>query len=540
MPPLRILHLEDDTQDATLIHGETTRQMGDAIWTVAGSRDAFLTALSTGEFDAVLSDSRVPGLDGHEAMRIVQAHAPELPFVFVSGSSQPAWVEQCLSNGAYDHVSKDELWRLQPTLRGLQANAQNRRLSRLRQANALLVETIKQLSLARSLDAIVDIVKTGARQLNGADGATFVLRDGEFCHYVAEDAIGPLWQGKRFPLQTCISGWSMLNRRAAVIPDIYTDARIPVDAYRPTFVKSLVMVPIRAEAPIGAIGNYWASPHNASNDEVELIQALADSTSLAFENLEVYRDLEQRVRDRTLRLQVANEELEAFSYSVSHDLRAPLRALQGYADLLLGQVQPPLDGPALGYVERMRASARRMHVLIEDLLNLSKVSRAEVKVRPVALGRFAVEILAGLSNSSSPRPGLQLAIDESLQAEADARLLYIALENLLSNAWKYTSKKSDARIEFFAEQQAGEDTIYVVRDNGAGFDMRYADQLFQAFHRLHTDAEFPGTGIGLTIVQRIIHKHGGRIWAEASPGAGACFRFTLPVQTAPETPEKAY
>lgn len=533
MNTLRILHIEDDSNDAELIHRAASRQAEAPSWTMADSRTAFLVALGDGEYDAVLSDSRVPGLDGQEAMRIVRERHPGLPFIFVSGSADPRWVEQCFTLGAYDCVPKDQLWHLGPALKGVLTAVENQRLARLARAHALLVEIVTQLSLARSLDAIVDIVKTAARQLNGADGATFVLRDGDLCHYVAEDAIGPLWQGKRFPLRACISGWAMAERQAAVVPDIYADPRIPVDAYRPTFVKSLVMVPIRAEAPIGAIGNYWARPHEASADEVSLIQALADSTSLALENLELYQSLERRVRERTQRLQEANEELEAFSYSVSHDLRAPLRALQGYADLLLGQIEPPLEGQALSYVERIRNSAQRMHLLIEDLLNLSRVSRAEVRSAPVPLGRIAMEILTSLRNTSSQRGDVQIVVDESLATEGDPGLLRIALENLLANAWKYTGKTQDACIEFFAEKYPGSKTVYAVRDNGAGFDMSFADELFQAFHRLHTEAEFPGTGIGLTIVQRIIQKHGGRIWAEAAPGAGACFRFTLGVSSPP-------
>lgn len=533
MSTLRILHLEDDGEDAELIRRAATRLDDAPEWTRVSSRAEFIDALAAGEFDAVLSDSRVPGLDGYDAIRLVREQRPGLPFIFVSGSDDPRWQEQCIRQGAHDLVSKDQLWRLHPVLQGIAAAVRSRHLAHLTRSHALLVEIVKQLSLARTQEAIVDIVKTAARQLNGADGATFVLREGDLCHYVAEDAIGPLWQGKRFPLRACISGWAMLEGQAAVVPDIYADPRIPADAYRPTFVKSLVMVPIRAESPIGAIGNYWAKPYAATPEEVELIQALADSTALAFENLALYRDLERRVRDRTLRLQEANEELEAFSYSVSHDLRAPLRALQGYADLLLGQTQPPLEGQAASYAQRIGNSARKMQGLIEDLLNLSRVSRAEIQSRPLAIGQLASDIVGSLLNTSPPRPKLQLAIDDTLQAEGDPRLLRIALENLLSNAWKYTTKTADARIEFFAEKYPGGTVVYSVRDNGAGFDMSFVDELFQPFHRLHSDAEFPGTGIGLTIVQRIIKKHGGRIWAEAAPGAGACFRFTLGVSSAP-------
>ena len=155
------------------------------------------------------------------------------------------------------------------------------------------------------------IVRHTARELTGADGATFVLRDGEFCHYADEEAIAPLWKGQRFPLKTCISGWAMLNRQPVVIEDIYKDSRIPADAYRPTFVKSLAMVPIRAAEPIGAIGNYWATKRQPTAEEVELLQALANTTAVVMENVQVYKELEQRVKDRTSELHPANAGVES-------------------------------------------------------------------------------------------------------------------------------------------------------------------------------------------------------------------------------------
>lgn len=170
-----------------------------------------------------------------------------------------------------------------------------------------LTRVIQQLSFARDLATVQDIVRHAARSLCGADGATFVLRENGMCYYVDEDAIAPLWKGMRFPMEACISGWSMLHRRAAVIPDIYADARVPAEAYRPTFVKSLAMVPIRSLDPIGAIGVYWAKQYQATERQVLLLQALADTTAVAMENVRIYTELEQRVRERTKELEAANE-----------------------------------------------------------------------------------------------------------------------------------------------------------------------------------------------------------------------------------------
>src|SRR5262245_32985478 len=204
-----------------------------------------------------------------------------------------------------------------------------------------LVEVVQRLAMARDVVAVREIVRRAARRLTGADGATFVLRDGDRCHYVDEDAIAPLWKGQRFPMSACISGWSMLNRQPAVIEDIYTDDRIPHDAYRPTFVKSLVMVPIRTLDPVGAIGNYWAKPHRPTRAEVKLLQALADTTAVALENVRVFEELEQRVRARTAELEDANRRLEAINRELTAAHQQADRVFRAYAQGLPGTV---LDG----------------------------------------------------------------------------------------------------------------------------------------------------------------------------------------------------
>lgn len=178
-----------------------------------------------------------------------------------------------------------------------------------------LMKAVQELSMARSLPDVQRIVRTSARELTGCDGATFILRDNGKCFYADEDAIEPLWKGMRFPMESCVSGWAMLNKDAAVISDIYQDARVPHEAYRPTFVKSMVMVPIRTLDPIGAIGNYWSYERQPTGKEIGLLQALADSTSIAMENIRVYTELEERVRDRTADLEKAKAEIHQLSIS---------------------------------------------------------------------------------------------------------------------------------------------------------------------------------------------------------------------------------
>ena len=237
------------------------------------------------------------------------------------------------------------------------------------------------------------------------------------------------------------------------------------------------------------------------------------------------QDLERRVAERTSQLEVANQELESFSYSVSHDLRSPLRGIDGFSQALEEDYGDKLDDTGRGHLARVRAAAQRMSELIDDLLKLSQIARAELHWKPVDLSALA-RTVSGELQRREPQRQVQWEIVDGLSAEGDPRLWRVALENLLGNAWKFTGKRLDAKIEFSRSQLDGQ-TVFYVRDNGAGFDMAYAMNLFGAFQRLHTVAEFEGTGIGLATVQRIVNRHGGRVWAEGEVDNGATFYFTL-------------
>ncbi len=236
-------------------------------------------------------------------------------------------------------------------------------------------------------------------------------------------------------------------------------------------------------------------------------------------------DLERRIIERTNELAAANKELEAFSYSVSHDLRAPLRSMDGFSQALLEEYTGKLDDQGKDYLGRIRAASQRMAQLIDDMLSLSRVTRSEMHRERVDMGAVAQSIAAELRRAQPERKA-EFVVSPGLYADGDAHLLRIALENLLRNAWKFSGKKPEARIEFGVKEYDGRSAFFV-RDNGAGFDMAYAGKLFGAFQRLHGMKEFPGTGIGLSIVMRIIHRHGGRIWAEGEVEKGATFYFTL-------------
>jgi two-component system NtrC family sensor kinase len=224
-------------------------------------------------------------------------------------------------------------------------------------------------------------------------------------------------------------------------------------------------------------------------------------------------------------LERKNQELEAFSYSVSHDLRAPLRSIDGFSQALLEDYEGRLDDTASDYLRRVRAAAQRMGELIDDLLELSQVGRAELHRDLVNLSAVAESVAADLSGRVGDRH-VKFVVQPGLEVHADSRLMRAVLENLLGNAWKFTSKVQSAVVEFGAEDRDGA-TVYFVRDNGSGFDMKYADKLFSPFQRLHSEAEFPGTGIGLATVHRIVDRHGGRVWASGAVGQGATVSFTI-------------
>lgn len=522
---LTILHLEDNDDDIELIQRALRRSGLQCRFIIAKSHADYLAAIAGGHADLILSDQNLPGFDGFKALEIARQQCPATPFLFVSGSfCRDTDLESLKAAGAADCITKGDLNQLAPAI--MRAITEQQAIQPYNHPMERLVSVIQELSLARTLEAVIAIVRRTARALTGADGATFILRDGDQCYYVDEDAISPLWKGQRFPMSACISGWAMINRQQVTIEDIYTDPRIPVEAYRPTFVKSLVMVPIRTINPIGAIGNYWAERRQPEPLEIKLLQALADTTAVALENVQVYTELEARVRARTRELEHAYKEMEAFSYAVSHDLRAPLRSIDGFTGALLEDYAQMLPEPGQDYLKRICNATQRMSQLIEDLLSFARTTQTELKREPVDLSQLAREIATELQ-ASAPQREVTFVIAERLITQGDPRLLRIVMVNLLGNAWKFTAKQRQGRIEVGAEYQATGPVVLFVRDNGVGFDMSNAGKLFGVFQRFHSEQEFTGTGVGLATVQRIIDRHGGHIWAEAAIGEGACFYFTL-------------
>lgn len=381
-----------------------------------------------------------------------------------------------------------------------------------------LVSVIQRLSLARDIVTVVNIVKSAARDLAGADGASFILRDGNLSSYVDEDAISPLWKGKRFPMEQCVSGWSMIHKAAAAIPDIYDDPRVPVEAYRPTFVKSMVMVPIRQADPIGAVGTYWATQHTATQKEIAILQSLADMTAITIENVTLYKNLEHRVMQRTA-------DLESFTYALTHDIQSPLRLMNFAVDVFQKEYKDALDEGGQKLLNRMASKSKEMHDLIEGLMNLFKLTKQEMKESLVPMKALAEEVANDLMLQTQGRK-IAMKIENLPAVRADEVLLRQVWANLLGNAVKYTKTTPHAAIKVSAEKIGGR-FIYSVEDNGAGFDMKHYDKLFTPFQRLHNRNEFEGAGLGLSMVEKIIQRHDGKIWAQSSIGQGSTFYFSL-------------
>jgi two-component system CheB/CheR fusion protein len=402
-----------------------------------------------------------------------------------------------------------------------------------------LLETVTALASARSLDDVTRIVRSSARELTQADGVSFVLKEGGNCYYADEEAIAPLWKGSRFPLQSCISGWSMLNRQIAVVPDIYLDSRLPHAAYQPTFVKSLVMVPVRLDDPIAAIGAYWAKPHAATPEEQRILQAIANAAALALNNVELYGDLHrslEREREARERAEHANKLKDDFLATLSHELRTPLHVIQSWIWQLNRSEQPPALKKALEVIERNVGVQSR---LVEDLLDVSRAStgRLQLNTRLVDLTSACLSVVEVLRLSARAK-NIQLDVqqDSSTFIWGDSDRVQQILWNVLNNAIKFTPNDGRIRVRI---SRGNRQACVQIEDNGIGIEQEFLPFVFDRFRQADPSStrRFGGMGLGLTIVKELMQLHGGSVEA-ASKGKdhGTIVTLEFPVPAVLDQP----
>lgn len=509
--PLHILHLEDDPDDAQRIQAALAKAGLDCRVEVVATSDEYLAALRGCEFDLILADGGIPGFDSLSILETARRQCPGIPFIFVSGHAAERIPERSGTASGAACVPKAELERLALGIkRALQLPTAEATRCWLTAVNGhaaeYLVAVVQQLSLARDLQGVMDIVCQAARALTGADGATFHVREGEYCHCAEENAVDPLWKGRCFPIPASISGWTMLNRQAAVIEDIYSDARIAIAAYRPTFVKSLVMVPIRTAAPVGAMGSYWATRHRASPEEVMLLQALADSTSIAIENIQLskrWRALSQRL------LETAENERRQVAQELHDEICQPLMAIQ------INLQNNKLRSKALPPQPPLRTSID----IAESLCQ--KVQKLSLELYPALLDDLGVAgALTWHLRQVTQYTKLQMRLHTDLGNSRFSQEIEIACFRVAQEAIKNAIVHAMARSLSIELGQQNNRLCLAIADDGIGFDTSSEVRF-----------EPRNPALGLLGMQERASLIGGEVRITSVPGQGTCIRGYFPLNS---------
>ncbi|HEY1490966.1 MAG TPA: ATP-binding protein, partial [Verrucomicrobiae bacterium] len=469
------------------------------------TEDGFIREIEEFRPNVILSDHGLPAFDGFSALTLAQQKCPDVPFIFVTGSLGEEMAIKALKSGATDFVLKHHLTTLPPALhRAL--NQAEFQVQRKRAEEALLVSEERYRSLVELSpdalfvqveDKIVFINTTGVRLLGAQKAREIIGRAG--INFVYPDDRKKIQQRVR----------KMLEEHK---PLHFIEHRI-VKLGGDVIHVEMAAAPLTFEGrPAAQVILHDVTDRKRAEEEIRRLNA----------------ELEQRVVERTAELESANKELEAFSYSVSHDLRAPLRHIEGFVEILRGTKADCLDEEGIRHLQTISDSAQQMGKLIDDLLSFSRTTRVELRKVKVSLD----DLVQGVTREMKPdfeKREVEWKIGKLPQVEGDPALLHQVFYNLISNALKYTRTRRLTKIEIGSTQTENEYVIYI-KDNGVGFDPRYAQKLFGVFQRLHRASEFEGTGIGLANVRRIITRHGGRAWAESELDQGATFFFSLPLK----------
>jgi PAS domain S-box-containing protein len=500
---LRLLIVEDSRSDVDLVLHALVRGGFEVVHEVVDSAASLRLSLEGHSWDVIISDHAMPHFSGPAALALSRELRPLVPFIIVSGEIDLNLAVSLMKDGALDYVQKSELARLVPVINRVLNNVNIQHQRQLAERALQISESRYRRLFETAQDGIL-IVDAETGQID--DVNPFLM---DLVGYSREEYLGKkLWEVGAFK-DGAASRAAFLELRGKGyirfedIP-LHTRTGGCVDV---EFVSNVYMV-----------------------DDKKVIQCnirdITERRRAEVEIRELNADLEHRVQARTVQVEALNKELETFNYSVSHDLRAPLRRIAGFVTALDEEFVGKLDSEGMELIGNIQASTRHMTELIEALLKLASFSTSKLEWRVTNLSVIA-NIVADELRQSNPTRDVNFVIAEGIMATGDAALLRIIMENLLQNAWKFTSHRNSARIEFGITSRSDKVPTFFVRDDGVGFNMKYAGKLFGAFQRLHAENEFPGTGIGLASVQRIIHRHGGNIRAESVVGEGTTFYFAL-------------
>jgi PAS domain S-box-containing protein len=501
---LRILVVDDSEEDvALLLHALHRAGYEPVRHTVVSTEADFRAALAREEWDVVTSDHAMPRFSAPAVLQLLREINPELPLIIVSGEIDLDLAVSLVKGGAQDYIPKRELSRLPAVIDRSLKDRQVRR-ERQRDADTLRASETRYRRLFETAQDGILLIDATTEEITDINPYLINLL-GETREWFI---------GKKL--------WEI---------GFFTDTHASKQTFNELQASGYVRyddLPLRTSSGTKIDVEFVSNSYCVDQRKVIQcnIRSITERKQAENRLRALAAQLEQRVKERTVQLEDLNRELETFSYSVSHDLRAPLRQIDGFTKILQEDYAAEASTRAVELTQRIRGSVKRMNALIAALLKLAHLPVGRLKREPVNLSAMAHQVADDLQQSE-PERRVEWNIAEGAMTNADPHLLRVVLDNLLGNAWKFTAQRECAHIEFGVEPQADGSVAFFERDDGAGFDMKHADKLFGAFQRLHSGKEFPGTGIGLATVQRIIHRHGGRVWADSSIDHGATFWFTL-------------
>jgi PAS domain S-box-containing protein len=501
--PLRVLIVEDSEDDADQLLSVLRPAGYEPVYEIVDSPPAMRTALEHHDWDVITSDYSMPQFSASAALALAKELRPNAPFIVVTGEQDLDRAVSLMKSGARDYIRKEELARLVPTVEEVMREVEVKR-ERQQAEHALQVSEVRYRRLFETAQDGILILDAQTGQIT--DVNPYLIK---MLGYPRENFIGKkLWELGTFKDSEASKSTFLELQTQGYIR--YED--LPLEA------SDERRIDVEFVSNVYTVGDKKVIQCNIRN----ITRRKEAEASVRRLNAE----LEQHLQDRTVQVDVLKKDAEKFGYSISHDLRAPLRRIAGFAKAMEEDYAGKLDSEGQQFIQNICASTENMSVLLDALMEVAHFSRSQLRRQPVDLTALVRRVVAALQQSAPDRK-LEFVVAPGVTTTGDVRLLQKVVENLLSNACKFTVNRIPARIEFGVAPQSDGTVAYFVRDNGVGFDMAYADRLFGVFQRLHSTKEFPGTGIGLATVERIVRLHGGRVWAEGAENISATFYFTL-------------